>query len=118
MIVLKILDLSKNLITKIQFNNTIWPSIALIVMDNNDLTFIKISDLRASGKVVVKVQGNPWHCDMELCWLSGCRYRMGRREAFWYKCLGSWKIQLLGEMICNSPQERKNIAIKKSGKNS
>ena len=88
MIMLKTIDLSENLLTKIEFNNTIWPSITFIIMDNNHFTFIKIADLRAFGKVVITVSGNPWHCDMELCWLSRCRYSMGQREASWSKCPG------------------------------
>ena len=44
MMMLKILDLSKNLITKIEFKNTIWPSISCIIMDDNHLTFINIAD--------------------------------------------------------------------------
>ena len=118
MIMLKTLDLSKNLLTKIDFNNTIWPSIMYVIMENNHLSSIKITDLRARGKVVVTVGGNPWHCDMEFCWLSHCHYNMGMMDAFWSKCPGSWMIKLVGDMVGNSPEERKNISIKESGKNS
>ena len=116
MVMLKTLDLSKNLITEIEFNNVIWPSITTIVLDFNHLKSIK-TDLRALGKVLIRVQGNPWHCDVELCYLSHCQYNMGGREAFWSGCPGSWMIQLVGNMVCNSPEELKHIKLKESGKN-
>ena len=117
MMVLKTLDSYKHLITKIEFKNTIWPSISFNIMDDNHLTLINIADLRVWGNVLITGQGNPWHCGMELCWLPRCQYNMGKRKPFWSKCPGSWMIRLC-DLICNSPKERKNIAIKKSGKNS
>ena len=116
MVVLKTLDLSNNLLTEIEFNNAIWPSIAMLGLENNHLTFIK-PDLRVLGKVWIGVQGNPWHCDMELCWLSHCHYKIGLIEELWLKCPSSWMIQLIGNMVCNSPEELKHIKLKESGKN-
>ena len=118
MIMLNTLDLARNLLTGIEFNNAIWPSIRSICLDNNHLTFIKTANLKVSGNVVVTVRGNPWHCDIKLCWMSRCQYNMGKREAFWSNCPGSWMIRLVGDLVCSSPEERKNIAIKESGKNS
>ena len=116
MIMLKTLDLSENLLTEIEFNNAIWPSITTIGLDNNQLTVIK-PDLRVWEKVLILVQGNPWHCDMELCWLSHCHYKMGMRQELWFKCPSSWMIQLFGNMVCKSPEELKHIKLKESGKN-
>ena len=116
MIMLKTLDLSKNLLTEIELNNAIWPSITSIGLENNQLTFIK-PDLRVWGKVLIGVQGNPWHCDMELCWLSHCHYKMDMRHERWFKCPSSWMIQLVGNMVCNSPEELKHSKLKESGKN-
>ena len=116
MAIFKTLNLSSNLLTEIEFNNAIWPSITTIRLDNNHFTIIK-PDLRVLGKVLIKVQGNPWHCDMELCWLSHCHYKMGLREELWLKCPSSWMIQLLGKMVCNSPKELKHIKLKESRKN-
>ena len=116
MIMLKTLDLSENLLTEIEFNNAIWPSITTIGLDNNQLTVIK-PDLRVWEKVLILVQGNPWHCDMELCWLSHCHYKMGMRQELWFKCPSSWMIELFGNMVCNSPEELKHIKLKESGKN-
>ena len=89
---LNTLDLARNLLTGISFDNAIRPSIRSIGLDNNHLTFIKTANLKVSGNVIVIVRGNPWHCDMELCWMSRCQYNMGQREALWSKCPGSWDI--------------------------
>ena len=118
MMMLNTLDLSRNLLTGIEFNSVLWPSIRSIGLDMNHLTFIRIANLKVSGDVVVTVRGNPWHCDMELCWMSNCQSNVGKREVFWSKCPGSWMIRLVGNMVCNSPEERKKFAIKESGKNS
>ena len=119
MIALNTLDLSRNLLTEIEFNNTIWPSITHISLENNLLNSIKLSGLRqAWGKVLVTVGDNPWHCDVKLCWLSRCHYKMGMAEIFWVNCLGFETIQLVGDIVCNSPDERRNVPIHKSGKES
>ena len=119
MITLKTLDLAQNLITEVEFGHSIWPSIAIIILKNNRLTTIKIADLGpVSGKVLVQVGGNPWHCDVELCWLSHCQYKMSRMADVWSKCRGSVGIQVLGDMVCNSPDERRNVAINESGEDS
>ena len=103
----KTLDLARNLLTEIEFNNVIWPSIRSIGLDNNYLNFIETDKLIALGNVVITVWGYPCHRDMELCWLSHCHYKMGMTEAFWSKCPYSWMIELCGDMICNSPEGTK-----------
>ena len=83
MVVLETLDLSSNLLTEMEFNNAIWPSITTIHLDNNHLTFIK-PDLRVLGKVLIGVQGNHFerhlsiwniynhilHKEAHLAWIS------------------------------------------------
>ena len=119
MIKLKTLDLAGNLLTEIEFDKVIWPAIAFIVLDNNRLASIKPSELRLVWRTVsIRVAGNPWHCDRELCWLSRCHYKMGRREGYWFGCRGSEIIRMIGDIVCNSPDERKNVAINRSGKKS
>ena len=119
MIKLKTLDLTGNLLTQIEFDKVIWPAIALIALDNNCLASIKPSELRLVWRTVsITVAGNPWHCDRELCWLSRCHYKMGRREGYWFGCRGSEIIRMFGDIVCNSPDERKSVAINRSGKKS
>ena len=103
----KTLDLARNLLTEIEFNNVIWPSIRSIGLDNNYSNFIETDKLIALGNVVITVWGYPCHRDMELCWLSHCHYKMGMTEAFWSKYPYSWMIELCGDMICNSPEGTK-----------
>ena len=117
MIKLMVLDLARNLLSEIEFDKAIWPSMKYIILENNRLTSIKTSGLRKFWrKVTVKVRSNPWHCDAELCWLSRCHYKIGRPEGVWFNCRGSERVQTIGDMVCNSPGERKNIALNKSGK--
>ena len=119
MLKLKILDLARNLLTEIDFDKTIWPSIQVIGLESNRLTSIETSGLRKVWrKVLVKVTGNPWHCDVELCWLSRCHYRMGNYEGVWSNCRGSERVQMFGDIVCNSPEERRNVILNKSGKES
>ena len=119
MIKLKTFVLARNLLTEIKFDNTIWPIITYMSLDNNFLTSIKTSGLsRVWGKVMINVWGNPWHCDEKLCWLSRCHNKMGRIRGIWFGCRGSEMIKLTGEIVCNSPSERRNVAINGSGKQS
>ena len=119
MIKLTTLVLAGNLLTEIAFENTVWPVITSIALSNNFLTTIELSGLsRVSGKVIVLVRDNPWHCDVELCWLSRCQYKMDRNDGNWFKCRGSEMIELIGDIECNSPDERRNVAINESGKES
>ena len=119
MIKLKTLNLAGNLLTQIEFDKVTWPAIALIVLDNNRLASIKPSELRLVLRTVsIWVAGNPWHCDRELCWLSRCHYKRGRRLGHWFGCRGSEIIRMIGDIVCNSPDERQNVAINRSGKKS
>ena len=102
---------------EIKFVKAAWPAITSIALNINFLTTIKLSGLsRVSGKVNVLVRDNP--CDAELCWLSRCQYKMARNEGFLFKCRGSEMIEMIGDMECNSPGERRNVTINESGKKS
>ena len=119
MIKLKTLDLARNLLSEIDFDKAIWPSIKYIILEINRLTSIKTFGLRnVWGKVIVKVRGNPWHCDVELCWLSRCHYKMRLSEGQWFHCRGSERVEMFGDMVCNSPDELRNVELNKSGKES
>ena len=115
---LDFLDLSSNLLIQIGFDDAIWPAISHIDLSNNCITSIDIYGLKnVSGSVRIPVRGNPWHCDQELCWLSRCNFRAGRRPdlGWWTNCGGVESIHLQSDFICNNPNEKKYITINETG---
>ena len=111
-------NFSNNLIIEILFDNIIWPAILYIDLLDNHLTSINIDGLESViGKVTVDLAGNPWHCDRRLCWLRHCNFRAKLRPSddLWFNCPGTESVLLKGDMICKSPDERKNQAINETG---
>ena len=111
-------NFSNNLIIEILFDNIIWPVIYLIDLIDNRLTSINIDGLKSVlGKLTVGLAGNPWHCDRRLCWLRHCNFQAKPRpgDDLWFNCPGTESVLLEGDMICKSPDERKNQAINETG---
>ena len=111
-------NFSNNLIIEILFDNVIWPVIYFIDLFDNPLTSINIDGLKSVlGKVTVVLASNPWHCDRSLCWLRHCNFRAELRPSrgLWFNCPGTETVQLQGDMICKSPDERKNHANNETG---
>ena len=115
---LKRVDLSNNLILEIVFENTIWPAISVIYLSNNCLTSVNIEGLQGVLRSVdVLLHGNPWHCDVELCWLYHCNFRAGMKPdwGMWSNCPGAESIRLVGDIICKGPDERKYLMVNETG---
>ena len=116
---LEFVDLRENLIMEIVFDNIRWPSITGIVLSKNCLTSLNIDGLkRVLGNVKITLEGNPWHCDLKICWLSHCNFRTGMRPGWgvWSECRGTESIKLVGDISCKSPDERKYQTIVETGK--
>ena len=56
---------------EITFENIIWPAMWATYLTTNCLTSINNAGLQSVLKIFkIALKGNPWRCDLKLCWLS------------------------------------------------
>ena len=118
MVTLKFLTVSYNSIKYISFENATWPDMVLLDLKHNLLTTIKPFRQVKEGLTRILLDGNPFHCDSELCWLANCT-SMKIRAASTIKVVCSPYLRavlMYYDIYCKTPDERKGMPMQASGK--
>ena len=118
MVALRTLTLGYNNIKYISFENATWPDMTILDLTHNLLTTIKPFRQVKEGTTKILLEGNPFHCDSELCWLTNCM-SMKIKDLSTIKVICSPNLRaklMYYDIYCKSPDERRGMAMQASGK--